>query len=610
MRRRSDEKDKKGFSFFGKSPVSQEDEIYRREKPRDRRYVLIRLWSYLYQYKWLLFLALFLTLASNLLGLVGPMLSGYAIDAIHGPGDVDFPRVFFYAVLMILFYAAPSLLTYLLTRITIRFSQRVIYQMRKDVFDTLMGLPVGYFDRTQTGDIVSRISYDIDTVNGSLSNDLLQICTSVITVAGSLLMMLMIAPLLVSVFVITIPASIFLTKYMTSRVRPLFRKRSAKLGELNGFSEEIISGQKTIKAYHQEETMISRFDQKNTEAVDAYYNADYYGSMTGPSVNFINNLSLSLVSVLGAILYLFHSISLGNLSSFVLYSRKFSGPINEAANILSELQSATAAAERIFRLIDEAPEAADAPDALELTDVRGDVRMEHVRFGYLPEQTVIHDLSFHAEPGSLTAIVGPTGAGKTTLINLLMRFYDPWEGSIRVDGKEISHLTRSSLRRAYTMVLQDTWLFTGTIYENLSYGKEDATLEEVQRACKAAHIHEAIMQMPKGYDTVLTGDGSGLSKGQKQMLTIARAMLLDSKMLILDEATSNVDTRTEEKIQQAMRELMKGKTCFVIAHRLSTIKNADHILVVRNGDIVEQGNHESLLEQGGLYAKLYYSQFQ
>ena len=618
MRHRSDaeKKSKKNpsgkgsFSFFGKSPVSQEDEIYRREKPRDRRYVLIRLWSYLYQYKWLLFLALFLTLASNLLGLVGPMLSGYAIDAIHGPGDVDFPRVFFYAELMILFYAASSLLTYILTRITIRFSQRVIYQMRKDVFDTLMGLPVGYFDRTQTGDIVSRISYDIDTVNGSLSNDLLQICTSVITVAGSLIMMLMIAPVLVSVFVITIPASIFLTRYMTRRVRPLFRKRSAKLGELNGFSEEIISGQKTIKAYHQEETMIFRFDQKNTEAVDAYYNADYYGSMTGPSVNFINNLSLSLVSVLGAVLYLFQSISLGNLSSFVLYSRKFSGPINEAANILSELQSATAAAERIFRLIDEAPEPADAPDALELTDVRGDVRMEHVRFGYLPGQTIIHDLSFHAEPGSLTAIVGPTGAGKTTLINLLMRFYDPWSGSITVDGKEISGLTRSSLRRAYTMVLQDTWLFTGTIYENLSYGKEDATLEEVQRACKAAHIHEAILQMPQGYDTVLTGDGSGLSKGQKQMLTIARAMLLDSKMLILDEATSNVDTQTEEKIQQAMWELMKGKTCFVIAHRLSTIKNADHILVVRNGDIVEQGNHESLLEKGGLYAKLYYSQFQ
>lgn len=612
MKHRSNEtkQSKNSFSFFGKLPVSEEDEKYQKEKPRDRRYVLIRLWSYLYQYKWLLFLALFLTIVSNLLGLIGPMLSGYAIDAIHGPNDVDFPLVFFYAALMIGFYAVSSLLTYLLTRITIHFSQRVIYQMRKDVFDTLMGLPVGYFDQTQTGDIVSRISYDIDTVNASLSNDLLQICTSIITVVGSLVMMLMIAPVLVSVFVITIPASILLTRYMTRRVRPLFRKRSAKLGELNGYSEEIISGQKTIKAYHQEETMISRFDQKNTEAVDAYYNADYYGSMTGPSVNFINNLSLSLVSVLGAILYLFQNISIGNLSSFVLYSRKFSGPINEAANILSELQSATAAAERIFRLIDEAPEPADAPDAIELTDVRGDVRMEHVRFGYLPGQTIIHDLSFHAEPGSLTAIVGPTGAGKTTLINLLMRFYDPQSGSITVDGKEISGLTRSSLRKAYTMVLQDTWLFTGTIYENISYGKEDATLEDVVQACKAANIHEAIMQMPQGYETVLTGDGSGLSKGQKQMLTIARAMLLDSKMLILDEATSNVDTQTEKKIQLAMRELMKGKTCFVIAHRLSTIQNADHILVVQNGDIVEQGTHDTLLKQGGLYSKLYYSQFQ
>ena len=310
MKHRSNEtkQSKNSFSFFGKLPVSEEDEKYQKEKPRDRRYVLIRLWSYLYQYKWLLFLALFLTIVSNLLGLIGPMLSGYAIDAIHGPNDVDFPLVFFYAALMIGFYAVSSLLTYILTRITIRFSQRVIYQMRKDVFDTLMGLPVGYFDRTQTGDIVSRISYDIDTVNASLSNDLLQICTSIITVVGSLIMMLMIAPVLVSVFVITIPASILLTKYMTRRVRPLFRKRSAKLGELNGYSEEIISGQKTIKAYHQEETMIFRFDQKNTEAVDAYYNADYYGSMTGPSVNFINNLSLSLVSVLGAILYLFQSI--------------------------------------------------------------------------------------------------------------------------------------------------------------------------------------------------------------------------------------------------------------------------------------------------------------
>ena len=573
------------------------------------KYVIVRLWKYLYEYKWLLLLALILTVASNLSGLVGPMLSGYAIDAIHGPGDVDFHQVFFYAAWMILFYAASSLLTWILSRIMIKLSQNVVQRMRNDVFEHLSELPVGYFDKTPAGEIISRISYDIDTVNASLANDLLQICTSVITVAGSLVMMLMIAPLLVSVFAVTIPASIILTKYMTGKVRPLFRARSASLGELNGYVEEIISGQKTIKAYHQEETMVGRFDRRNQKAVDAYYMADYYGSMTGPSVNFINNLSLSLISVFGAVLFLKNAITLGDLSSFVLYSRKFSGPINEAANILSEFQSAFAAAERIFHLLDEPAEPADVPDALELSDTRGEVELKGVKFGYLPGKTVIHNLSLKAEPGSLTAIVGPTGAGKTTIINLLMRFYDPDEGKIYIDGKEIGKLKRSSLRKAFAMVLQDTWLFTGTIAENIAYGKEDATREDIINACKAAYIHDAIMQLPAGYDTLLTDDGSNLSKGQKQMLTIARAMLLDAKMLILDEATSNVDTRTEQKIQMAMRKLMEGRTCFVIAHRLSTIQNADHILVVQNGDIVEQGKHEELLEKDGIYAALYRSQF-
>lgn len=579
------------------------------ERPRDKKYVMARLWKYLCLYKRSMFLAFILTIASNLFSLVGPLLSGRAIDAIIGKGNVDFSAVFLNVGLMIGFYVLSSALSYILSRIMISFSQKVIYQMRRDVFFKLSDLPVGFFDRTQAGDIISRISYDIDTVNASLSNDLLQISTSVITVAGSLLMMILISPALVSVFALTIPASIFLTRYMTKRVRPLFRKRSAKLGELNGFTEEIISGQRTIKAYRQEKTFIRRFDEKNEEAVSAYFNADYYGSMTGPSVNFINNLSLSLISVFGAALYLYKSITIGDLSSFVLYSRKFSGPINEAANILSELQSAFAAAERVFRLIDEEPEPKDAPGAIELTGVAGDVEMKNVRFGYSEEKTVIHNLSFHAEAGSLTAIVGPTGAGKTTLINLLMRFYDPQEGVITIDGKDIKTLTRKSLRQAYTMVLQDTWLFTGTIYENLVYGKEDASLDDVIKACRAAHIHDMIMQMPDGYNTLLTGDGAGLSKGQKQMLTIARAMLLDSKMLILDEATSNVDTQTEQKIQDAMRALMKNKTCFVIAHRLSTIQNADHILVVQDGDIKEQGTHEELLKKEGLYAKLYYSQF-
>ena len=573
--------------------------------------ILYRLWKYMGRSRLLLVLALVLSFSGSLLSLYGPKLSGQAINAIDlGEGRVDFSVVWRCALLMAACYVLSALFTFLLNVVMVRLSRRVARQMRHDIFENLAALPVGFFDRYQTGDIISVVTYDVDTVNQSLSADLLQILQSVVTVGMSFVMMLTIAPELVTIFAVTVPATAVFTRWLAGKVRPMFRRRSARLGALNGFVEEMLSGQKTTRAYGQEAAVLEKFDEKNRSAVDAYTVAEAYGTITGPSVNFINNVSLTLVCVFGALLFLRGKVGLGDLSSFVQYSRKFSGPINEAANILSELQSATAAAERIFRLIDEAPEPADAPGALELTDVRGDVRMEHVRFGYLPGQTIIHDLSFHAEPGSLTAIVGPTGAGKTTLINLLMRFYDPWSGSITVDGKEISGLTRSSLRRAYTMVLQDTWLFTGTIYENLSYGKEDATLEEVQRACKAAHIHEAILQMPQGYDTVLTGDGSGLSKGQKQMLTIARAMLLDSKMLILDEATSNVDTQTEEKIQQAMRELMKGKTCFVIAHRLSTIKNADHILVVRNGDIVEQGNHESLLEKGGLYAKLYYSQFQ
>ena len=581
------------------------------EKPKDRKKVLLRLWTYLYAHKWMSLGAVLLTVGSNLLALLGPMLSGRAIDAIGvEPGQADFPTIFLYCGLMVAFYAVSSLLSYILSILMIQLSQKIVYQMRQQVFNRLTELPVGYFDTHQTGDIVSRISYDIDTVNASLSNDLVQIAASVITVVGSFLMMVLISPVLVLVFAVTIPMSILFTRYMTRKVRPLFHMRSVRLGELNGFVEENITGQKTTKAYHQEETMISRFDEKNKAAVDSYYNADYYGGMTGPSVNFINNLSLAFVSIFGAILYLWGHLSIGDLSSFVLYSRRFSGPINEAANILSELQSACAAAERVFRLIDEEPEPADAPGAVEAVHVRGDVAMDHVHFGYDPDKTIIHNLSLHAPPGGLTAIVGPTGAGKATLINLLMRFYDPQSGSITLDGRDIRQITRKSLRLSYAMVLQDTWLFTGTIFDNLAYGKKDAKLEDVQAAAKAARIHRYIMSLPQGYDTVLDESGMNISQGQKQLLTIARAMLLDAKMLILDEATSNVDTRTEIQIQAAMRELMKDKTCFVIAHRLSTIQNADNILVVRDGDIVEQGTHRQLMERGGFYASLYNSQFQ
>lgn len=581
------------------------------EKPRNRKQVILRLWGYLCRHKAMLFAAVLLTFISNILALIGPALSGKAIDAIGTEaGKVNFRLVFYYCALMLAFYLISSVLSYILSVLMINLSQKIVYRMRDDVFKSLSRLPVSFYDRHQTGDIVSRISYDIDTVNASLSNDLLQIAASAITVIGSLIMMVSISPILVLVFAITVPVSIVFTKYMTTKVRPLFRKRSAKLGELNGYVEEIISGHKTIKAYDREDYFLSQFDIKNDEAVDAYYNADYYGSMTGPSVNFINNMSLAFVSMFGAALFLFNHLTLGALSSFVLYSRKFSGPINEIANIISELQSACAAAERVFRLIDEEPEPEDSTDAVSITDVRGDVEMNHVRFGYIPGKTIIHDLNLKAPPGKLIAIVGPTGAGKTTLINLLMRFYDPDSGSIRLDGLEITGITRRSLRMSYAMVLQDTWLFSGTVYDNIAYGKKGATEEDVISAAKAAHIHSFITKLPKGYNTYLDGESSGISQGQKQLLTIARAMLLDTHMLILDEATSNVDTRTELKIQEAMRELMKNKTCFVIAHRLSTIRNADTILVVQNGDIAEQGNHKTLMEKNGVYAALYRAQFQ
>ncbi len=581
------------------------------QKPVHKRATLTRLCRYLMRFRWWILLALALTLASNLLALLALKSAGQANHSMEGgPGGGDFAQVGRYALWMLVFYAASSALAYLLSVIMITISRKVTYSMRADIFNHLATLPVGYFDTHPAGDILSRISYDTDTINASLSTDLVQVLASVVTVVGSLGMMLAISPPLVLVFGVTVPLSILITRFITSHTRPLFRRRSLKIGQLNGFVEEAITGQKTLTAYCQEENTIRKLDAVNDETVDAYFNAEYYSSRVGPCVNFINNLSLALISVCGALLYLQGLMTVGSISSFVLYSRKFSGPINETANIVGELQSALAAAERVFRLLDEAPEAPDALGAQVLDHVAGDVALEDVSFGYEPGHTILHDLSLHAKPGTMTAIVGPTGAGKTTLINLLMRFYDVDSGQVRVDGLSVKSVTRQSLRLAYSMVLQDTWLFYGTIYENIAYGKQGARQEDVERVAKAAHIHRSIQSLPQGYDTLLTDDGANLSKGQKQLLTIARAMLLDAPMLILDEATSNVDTRTEMQIQQAMRELMRDKTCFVVAHRLSTIRNADCILVVRDGNVVEQGTHEQLMAAGGFYRELYDAQFQ
>lgn len=582
--------------------------------------MLLRLLGYI-MHNWHLVLpALAFSLGSNYLALRGPIYLGNAIDAISAEGGVRMDVVTVNFFNMLVCYVTSAVLAYLLTLVMVNLSQRITYRMRKQVFENLLSLPVSYFDSHPTGDIISRISYDIDTVNSTLSTDLVQVLSSIYTVLGSLYFMFGISPPLILVFAVTVPISILFTRRKTKTLQPLFRKRSKKLGELNGFAEEMLSGAKTIGAYHRAEEITSRFDEKNEEAVDAYYDAEYYGAIVGPSVNFINNLSLSLVMIFGGILYLLSQngtvaegslwfITIGGIAKFVMYSRKFAGPINEFANILSEFQSAFTAAERIFRIIDEAPEEPDQTDATVLEHAKGDVRLQDVSFGYTEEKTVLHGLSLHAEPGQTVAIVGPTGAGKTTIINLLMRFYDANSGRIAVDGTEIRDLTRDSLRGAYTMVLQDTWLFYGTIFENITYGREGATEEEVIAAAKAARIHPFIERLPNGYGTLLSDDGVNISKGQKQLITIARAMLADSRMLILDEATSNVDSRTEQKIQEAMNELMKGRTCFIIAHRLSTVQHADLILVVKEGNVVEQGTHEELLRQKGVYASLYHSQF-
>lgn len=584
------------------------------ERPTQKTsYIIKRLWKYLSPYKWLLALAAALSIGGNALALIGPKLSGFAIDAIEAVGGVDFAGVFKYAGLMIAFYAASSVISYILANLMIRLSRKAVYSMRRDAFNTLASLPVSFFDTHQTGDVISVISYDIDTINSSLSSDLVQMIASVITVCGSFVMMLSISPHLILVFVVTIPISVLFTRFRSKRVRPLYRRRSKKLGELNGFIEEIMSGLKTTKAYSREQVFIDRFDAKNDEAVEANYEADHFSCITGPTVTFINNLSLALISIFGALMYMAGGITLGNISSFVLYSRRFSGPINEFANIISDLQSALAAAERVLRLIDEKGEPADRPNAAVLgadAPVRGDVRLDGVSFGYSEGQTVLNNVTFNAERGRVIAIVGPTGCGKTTIINLLMRFYDATTGEIRVDGSEVRDITRSSLRGAYTMVLQDTWLFHGTVFENIAYGKKDVTREDVERAAKAARIHGYIMSLPDGYGTVLSDNGVNISKGQKQLLTIARAMLLDSPMLILDEATSNVDTQTERSIQDAMLKLMNGRTCFVIAHRLSTIRHADNIIVLSDGRIVEHGRHDELLAKRGAYYTMYHAQFE
>lgn len=594
------------------------------EKSTDQRMkktaVIGRLLSYFGAHKGLLALALILTVLANGIALIGPQLSEYAIDAIEWEGGPDLSRVAFFCLMMLLSYAVSALLSYCLSIVMINISRRIVYRMRKQVFDHLLTLPVSYFDNNQTGDIISRLSYDIDTVNTSLSNDLVQILAGSITLVGSFIMMAKICPILLPIYLLTVPILVAFTCYRVKKVKPLFRRRSARLGMLNGYAEEMLSGQKTVRAYGKEDVMIRRFDKHNHEAVESYYAADYHGSLVGPGVNFINNLSISLISMLGALLYMLSSpenlvigplvlaaMTPGKLSAFILYSRKFLGPINETANIVSEIQSAASAAERIFRLLDEKSEAVGmvmdkAPEFL-----RGSFEISDLSFSYTPDKPVLKHINLKVEAGKTVAIVGPTGSGKTTFVNLLMRFYECGEGKIFLDGVDIAKIPLDTLRRSFAMVLQDTWLFGASVAENIAYGSEGATREEVIKAAKTARIHELIESFPQGYDTVM--DDTNISKGQKQLITIARMLLVHHPVLILDEATSNVDSRTETLLTEAMQTITAGRTAFIIAHRLSTVQNADVILVLKDGEIIESGTHSELLEKKGFYASLYLSQF-
>ena len=571
---------------------------------------LRRLWRFLRPHAPALAAAAALAAASGLLALLVPLFSGWAVGAVGTEaGRVDLGRVALWCAGAALAAALSALFAYGAAAVLTRAAQAVSYELRKAAFRRISELPVQYFDTHPAGDLISRVCYDVDTVDAALSTGLLQIGTSVLTVAGSFVMLLLLSPSLAGVFFVTVPLSAALTWLQMKRIHPLYRLRSRGLGELNGFVEERVGCQRAVRLYQVEEADLAQFAVKNEDASRAYYRADCAGAALGPSVNFINNLSLAAISVFGALMYLSGTLSLAALSSFGLYSRKFSGPIRATAELLSDLQASAAATERVLDLLDQPPEAGDLPGAREPGPLSGNIAFRHVDFGYDPAHPVLRDFSVDIPAGGMVAVVGPTGAGKTTLVSLLLRFYAPQGGVITIDGLPLDRYTRDGLRRRLAIVLQDSWLCGGTIAENIAYGVPGATRAQVEEAARAACIHDFLASLPQGYDTVLTDTGAGLSKGQRQLLALARCFLSDADIVILDEATSDVDPETEEQISAALEHLRQGRTCFLIAHRLATVRTADRILVLRDGAVAEQGTHAELLARGGAYRALYDAQF-
>ncbi len=584
------------------------------EKPKNMKETTLRLFSYVGKYKTGFVLAIIFSLISTLASIFSPLVQGMVTSelfrGVQEPGSgINFELIVKILLTLGTLYVLNAAFKYLEQFLMAGVAQRTMYDLRRAVDEKISRLPLRYFDTKTNGEVLSRITNDVDTVQNTLQQGVTQVITSVTTVIGIFIMMLSISPLMTLIAVLTLPLSLFSSMFIVKKSQRWFRAQQKEIGDLNGHVEEMFSGHNVVKAFNRQDKVTEEFEEINTRLYRCGWKAQFLSSIMMPIVGFIGNIGYLLVCVTGGLTVIAGKLLVGEIQSFVQYMRQFTQPISQTANIMNMLQSTLAAAERIFEMLDETEEIPEEKHPVLLQNARGAVSFEHVRFGYSQDKILIHDLNIDIPSGSKIAIVGPTGAGKTTIVNLLLRFYELNGGRITIDGVDITRMTRYGLRELFGMVLQDTWLFGGTIRDNIAYGRLDATEEEIVAAAKSAHAHTFIKQLPGGYGMVLNEDATNISQGQRQLLTIARALLADPEIMILDEATSSVDTRTEVLIQKAMETLMKGRTSFIIAHRLSTIRDADRILVLRDGDIVETGSHQELLDKGGFYAQLYQSQF-
>lgn len=588
------------------------------EKAKDFKGSIGKLIAYIGRYKFPILVVMIFAIIGTVFNVVGPKILGKAttelsrglMAKIAGTGGIDLTKIGRILIFVLGLYVISAVFTFVQHYIMSTISQKICYRMRKEISEKINRMPMKYFESRTYGEVLSRITNDVDTLGMSLSQSINQIITSVTTMLGVLIMMISISPLLTLIALFILPVSVFLITFVMKKSQGYFRSQQEYLGQINGQVEENFTGHLVIKAYNKEEEVIGDFNRTNDKLYDSAWKSQFISGMMQPIMMFVGNLGYAAVALIGGILAIKGTIEIGDIQAFIQYVKNFTQPIQQIAQVANQVQSMAAAAERVFEFLNEEEEDQTVEHPANIEDVVGNVSFEHVNFGYKEDQTIIHDFSAEIKQGQKIAIVGPTGAGKTTMVKLLMRFYDVNSGAIKIDGHDIKDFNRRELRDAFGMVLQDTWLFKGTIMENIRYGRLDATDEEVIAAAKAAYAHRFIETLPGGYDMELNEDASNVSQGQKQLLTIARAILADNKILILDEATSSVDTRTEARIQKAMDNLMKGRTSFIIAHRLSTIRDADLILVMKDGDIIEQGTHDELLEKDGFYAKLYNSQFE